>query len=108
MKKIIILTIAIIAALGVSTAFAGNGPSIHSIITKQIKVPAQLKDQKLNEKVNVQFKIGQNGVASVLDVKTSNPELREYVIRQFKMLNFSNVVDKQEVTYFIDLSFKVL
>jgi len=108
MKKIILLTIAIIAALGVSTAFAGNGPSIHSIITKQIKVPAQLKDKKLNEKVNVEFKIGQNGVPAVLDVKTSNPELKKYVLNQFKTLDFSNVTDKQEVTYFIDLNFKVL
>jgi len=108
MKKILILTIAIITALGLTTAFAGNGPSIHSLITKQIKIPAKLKDQKLNEKVNVQFKIGQDGTASVVDVKTTNTELKKDVIRQFKSINFSNVVDKQEVTYSVDLSFRVL
>lgn len=108
MKKIIIITIAIVAALGLTTAFAGNGNNIHNLISKEIKIPAQLKDQKLNEKVNVQFKIEQNGNASVLDVKTNNPELKNYVIKQFESIDFSNVSERQGVVYFIDINFKVL
>lgn len=107
MKRIILLTAAAIV-LNIASAVAGSGNTIHSVITKKIKVPVQLKDQKLNEKVNVQFKIEQNGSASVLDVKTSNPELRNYVIKQFKDINFSDVTERQGVVYFIDINFKVL
>jgi len=107
MKKIIALTIAL--AIGFSTfSFAGTGTSVHTLITKQIKVPAQLKNQKLDEKVNVQFTIGKNGEASLIDVKTENPELKKSVIEQFNTIDFNKATDKQPVTYFIDINFKVL
>jgi len=58
--------------------------------------------------VNVQFTIAPNGTASVIDVQTANPELKQYVTRQLNGINFSEASDKQSTTYFIDINFKVL
>ena len=107
MKKLITLTIALVLGFTLPS-LAGNGTSIHTLITKTIKVPEQLKNQKLNEKVDVQFTIGPNGTASVEDVKTDNPELKKYIIQQFSTINFNEATDKQQVTYFIAINFKVL
>ncbi|MCW3086033.1 MAG: hypothetical protein JWP12_3399 [Bacteroidetes bacterium] len=107
MKKLITLTIALVLGFTLSS-FAGNGTSIHTLITRTIKVPEQLKNQKLDEKVDVQFTIGQNGTASIVDVKTENPELKKYIIQQFSTINFNEATDKQQVTYFIAINFKVL
>lgn len=105
MKKIIVLILAIFISYGVSQAETGN--TIHSMIKKQIGVPAQLKNQKLNEIVYIQFKV-EKGNAMVLDVKTSNPELKNYIIEQFKTMKFDATDEKQGITYFIDINFKVL
>jgi uncharacterized membrane protein len=104
MKKILLLTAAIFAATIVSRAETGN--SVHNIITKQIKIPSELKDSKLNEKVNVQFRL-ENGKAYVIDVTTSNPELKNCIIEQFKAMKFDNINEKA-TTYFVDINFKVL
>ena len=106
MKKIITLSACLLISL--SAAFAGNGNTVYSLITKQIKVPAQLKNQKLNEKVNVQFRISENGNVSVVNVNTDNSELKNYVINQFNHIDFSTVKESKEQTYFIDINFKVL
>jgi hypothetical protein len=107
MKKVVILSAAFLISL--SAAFAGNGgTSIHSLIHDQIKVPSELKNQKLNEKVTVQLRISNNGKVSVLDVNTNNPELKNYVTRKLSDIDFSITEDKKETTYFIDINFRVL
>jgi hypothetical protein len=105
MKKIVILILAIFVSY--TAAQAGTDNPIHNMITKQIRIPAQLKNQKLDEKVNVQFKV-ENGKASIVEVRTSNPELKAYIIEQFKTMKFDNSPEKQGITYFIDINFKVL
>jgi predicted Holliday junction resolvase-like endonuclease len=105
MKKILILIIAIFVSYTVSQA--GTGNTVHSMIKKQIGIPAQLKNQKMNETVNVQFKV-KNGKANILDVKTANSELKQYIITKFNTINFDKIGEDQEITYFIDISFKVL
>jgi hypothetical protein len=105
MKKIIILVLAIFVSTVVCQA--GTDNSLHSTITKQIRIPAQLKNQKLNEKVNVQFMLI-NGKATVVDVKASNNELKGYILEQFKTMKFDNITEKQGITYFVDINFKVL
>jgi hypothetical protein len=95
--------------ISISTAFAGNGNTVHSLINKQIKVPATLKHQKLNEKVNVQFTISANGNVSIINIETNVPELKKYVTEQFKSIDFKSAVNEnKEETYFIDINFKVL
>ena len=106
MKKII--TIIVVAFTSITIASAGNGININSLISKQLKVPALLKGKKLNEKVNVQFKITDNGKATVLNVETTNPELKSYIISQFPKIDFNAVTEKPTGTYFIDINFKVL
>lgn len=100
----------IIVALFISTtaAMAGNGNNINSVISKQLKVPAELKNTKLNEKVNVQFKIAENGTATVMNIETSSPELKKYIYNQFAKMNFDTVSGKPEAIYFVDINFKVL
>lgn len=105
MKKIIILIVAIFISYSVSQA--GNGNTIHSMIKKQIGIPAQLKNQKLNELACVQFKV-ENGKAIVLEVKTNNQELKEHILKQFKTMNFDNIQEKQGIIYFVDINFTVL
>lgn len=107
MKKITTFIIAC-AVLSGSVCFAGNGTSVRNLITRQVGIPEQLMHQKLDEKVNVQFMIDRNGTASVIDVKTNNPELKQYVIRRMSSIDFSAAAEKQPVTYFIDINFKVL
>lgn len=106
MKKII----TIIVALFISTtaAIAGNGSNINSVISKQLKVPTELKNSKLNEKVNVQFKISENGKATVMNVETVSPELKKYIFNQFAKMNFNTVSGNPEEIYFVDINFKVL
>ena|ERR1044072_708929 len=105
MKKIITLIVAIF--ISYVACQAGTGNTIHNMITKQIRIPQQLKNQKLDEKVNVEFRV-ENGKAQVLNVKTANPELKLYIIDQFKSMSFDNTSEKQGVTYFVDINFKVL
>jgi len=105
MKKIILLVVAIFFSY--IATYAGNGTNIHKTITSQIKLPASLKNQKLNEKVNVAFTV-ENGKASVISVETSNAELKRCIIEQFGKMNFVNAAEKQSATYFVAINFKVL
>jgi len=100
----------LIVALFISTmaTFAGNGSNINSVISKQLKIPKELKSSKLNEKVNVQFKIAEDGKATVMNVETSSPELKNYIMNQFPKMNFDSVSEKPEAVYFVDINFKVL
>lgn len=106
MKKIITLIVALV--ITTTAAIAGNGTNINSVISKQLKVPAELKNNKLNEKVNVQFKISENGKATVMNVETNNPELKKYIFNQFPKMNFNSTKGKPEAVYFVDINFKVL
>ncbi len=106
MKKITTLVVALI--ISISAAIAGNGNNINSVISKQLKVPSELKNNKLNEKVNVQFKISENGKATVMNVETNNPELKKYIFNQFPKMNFNTSTGKPEAVYFVDINFKVL
>ncbi|MBL7889175.1 MAG: hypothetical protein JNL24_06460 [Bacteroidia bacterium] len=105
MKAIITMIICIFSITG---AVAGNGTGINQVIGKQLKVPVELKSSKLNEKVNVQFKLNSNGTIVVLDVKTTNQELKNYVEKELPKINLSNAVENKETVYFVDLNFKVL
>ena len=104
-KKLVLLIAAI--AFSISTQ-AGNDKKIGAIIRKELKVPATLKACKLDEQVNVQFRLMENGKAAVLDVKTNNPELKKYIMSQFPKLDFNAVNEKKNAVYFIDINFKVL
>ncbi len=106
MKKLIILIVALF--ISITATIAGNGTSINSVISKQLKVPNELKSNKLNEKVNVQFKIAEDGKAVVMNVETNSPELKNYIMKQFPKMNFDSVSEKQGAVYFVDINFKVL
>ena len=106
MKNLTTLIVAIL--ISTMAAVAGNGTSINSVISKQLKVPSELKSTKLNEKVNVQFKIAEDGKATVMNVETSSPELKNYIMNQFPKMNFGSVSEKHEAIYFVDINFKVL
>jgi hypothetical protein len=105
LKKITLIIAAV--TLCIST-YAGNDKKISSVIQRDLKVPAELKTTKLNEKVNVQFRLNSDGKAVVMDVQTANPELKNYIMNQFPKLNFNSVDEKKETVYFIDINFKVL
>jgi len=100
----------LIVALFISTlsAVAGNGTGISEAISKQLSIPKELKSNKLNEKVNVQFKIAEDGKATIMNVETSNPELKKYVMKQFPKIDFNSYSAKPEAIYFVDINFKVL
>lgn len=106
MKKLIILIVALF--ISITATIAENGTSINSVISKQLKVPNELKSNKLNEKVNVQFKIAEDGKAVVMNVETNSPELKNYIMKQFPKMNFDSVSEKQGAVYFVDINFKVL
>jgi hypothetical protein len=106
MKKLMILFVAIL--ISATTAFAGNGTTIHSVISKQLNVPTELKKNKLYEKVNVQFRISENGKASLMNVESANTELKNYIIKQFSKIDFNEVKDNKDKIYFIDINFRVL
>ena len=105
MKKLITFLAIVFASITIATA--GNGKSISSAISKQLNIPTTLKSNKLDEKVNVKFKLTSDGKATVVDVKTSNPELKNYIITQFPKIDFNNS-SATEGMYFIDINFKVL
>jgi outer membrane biosynthesis protein TonB len=105
MKKLFIISALLLIF---SDMIAGNENSIQNLITKEIRVPEQLKNQQLNEKVTVSFKIGENGKISVLDVKTSNAELKKEIIKQFNTIDFSHMPENQNIAYSIDINFKVV
>jgi hypothetical protein len=102
------ITLVIAAALLSISMQAGNEKKIGSLISKELKVPAGLKTGKLDEKVNVQFRIMPDGKASVLDVRTASPELKSYIMEQFPKLDFNAVSENKETVYFVDINFKVL
>ena len=106
MQKLTTLIVALF--ISITAAVAGSGNNINSVISKQLKIPKELKNNKLNERVNVQFKIAENGTATLINVETSNPELKKYVMNQFPKMNFNSVTKKQEAVYFVDINFKVL
>ncbi len=71
-------------------------------------MPTELKNSKLNERVYVQFKIAENGKATVMHVETVSPELKKYIFNQFAKMNFNTVSENLEAIYFVDINFKVL
>ncbi len=105
MQKLTTFVVALFISIA---ATAGNGNSISSIISKELKIPAELKHNKMNEKVNVQFKITESGKATVMKVETESPELRQYIMSQFPKMNFNPSSKDQEAVYFNDINFKVL
>lgn len=105
MKKLIAFVAIVFASITIATA--GNGKSISVAIGKQLNIPSTLKSSKLDEKVNVQFKLTSEGKATVVDVKTSNPELKNYIITQFPKIDFDKT-NATEGVYFIDINFKVI
>ncbi|MDF2436116.1 MAG: hypothetical protein K0Q95_492 [Bacteroidota bacterium] len=106
MKKIVLLITLIFFSYIVTYAETGN--TIHSQISKQIKMPAELKNEKLNETVKVEFTILENGSVTVLNVETHKPELKQYIISQFSTLDLKGVTIKKNEIYLIDINFKVL
>ncbi|MCE3279201.1 MAG: hypothetical protein K0S44_1392 [Bacteroidetes bacterium] len=104
MKKIVLLIVAILVSY---IACEATENPVHSMITKQIRIPENLKNQKLNENVNVHFKL-ENGKAYVLDITSNNAELKNYIVEQFQIMDFSKIHEKQGNIYFIDINFKVL
>jgi len=104
-KYIIILAIALGAA---SASFAAGNNDISKLISKNLKVPTQLKNQKLNEKVNVQFKINKEGTITLVDVSSKNEELKKYVEKNFSKIDWSNTDIKPEIIYSLNINFKVL
>ncbi|HEX8514706.1 MAG TPA: hypothetical protein VF868_00810 [Bacteroidia bacterium] len=105
MKKILILIVAIFMSQAASQA--GTENPVHNTITRQIKIPAELKSDKLNEKVNVQFRL-ENGKAYVIDITTKNDELRNYIAEEFHKMNFEGITEKEGTIYFVDINFRVL
>lgn len=106
MKK---LTLVIaMAIMSVNMTFAENGSLVRSAISQQLKIPSELKIQKFNELVNVQFKIDPNGKVSVLNVETSNVDLKNSIINQFNKINFKNINENKEIIYNISINFKVI
>jgi|ERR1043165_5804469 hypothetical protein len=102
------LSLLITAVCIVITANAGNDKNISSLIRKELSVPATLKNDKLDEKVNVQFRLAENGKATIIRVETSNPELKNYILDEFPKMDFNTVTEKKEQIYFVDINFKVL
>jgi len=105
MKTVFIISIALM--MNASNAFAGEG-NLNKIISSKLKVPTELKNQKLNEKVNVQFKLDNKGNVILLNVDTQNIELKKYVEKEFPKLNLKQNIQEKESIYFIDLNFKVV
>ncbi len=105
MKKIILLLTALFF-LSSPASFAGTGNNLSLSISKQLHLPAHLKTKKLNEKVNVQFKVLPGGNILLLNVNTDHKELKAYIQQQFPKIIMSGL--KPEGTYFIDINFKVL
>ncbi len=97
-----------IVMTGSLLANAGNGKQINSLLSKHLRIPAQLKESKLNENVNVMFHIDENGKATVTNVETHNLDLRHYILEQIPKIEFRGVNEKPEETYVVDINFKVL
>jgi len=91
-----------------SASFAANNNDISKLITKNLKVPAQLKNQKLNEKVNVQFKVNKDGAITLVGVSCNNEELKKYVEKNFSKIDGSNTDLKPEIIYSLNINFRVL
>lgn len=87
---------------------ANNNSDINKLVNKNLKVPAQLKNQKLNEKVNVQFKMSKNGEVTLVDVKSNNEELRKYVEKNFSKIDWSTTEIHPETVYSLNINFRVL
>lgn len=106
MKKWFLIPVFAFCLLG--NMQAGNGNNIQQLIGKQLHLPAQLKKEKINEKVSVEFHINDNGKVSVLKVNTDNKTLEHAVQEQFNKMDFSQLQEGKSSTYFIDINFRVL
>lgn len=105
MKKIIITTF----MLAISTLmFATENGDIQKIVSNNFKVPAKLKNEKLNEKVNVQFKFNNNGELTLINVNSNNEELKNYVEKQFKAINLKGTNLNPDTIYSMNINFRVL
>ena len=56
----------------------------------------------------MQFKVDQAGKATVINVETQNPDLKQYITEQFPKIEFTGVNEKPEEVYIVDINFKVL
>jgi hypothetical protein len=102
-----LLIVATIFAVNTSV-LAGTGATMQDLISDNLHMPAELKSEKLNEKVKVSFRIDASGKASIVEIGTQNEELKRFVTKQFNSIDFSKAVDSKQDLYFVDISFKVL
>lgn len=105
MKK---LLLALAIFTGVSAGFSSNNGDISKIINHQLKLPAELKQNKLDEKVNVKFKLNKAGEIELVDVSADNEEIKKYVKAKFTSLNLKSAALQSEIIYSININFKVL
>ncbi len=103
-----LITLAVAMTIVISATFARNEKNINSAICKVLRVPSSLLESKFYEKVNIKFKITEEGKAMVLNVESASPELKKYIITQFPKINFSGTSKNSNEIYVIDINFKVL
>ena len=97
--NIAILNILLLGGLSLSTCnktMASERPEAKKVkaitteIRSKVAFPEELKDQTVNEKVTVEFKIKEDKTIEVISVDAMNDFLKSYVKKQVETISLSN------------------
>jgi outer membrane biosynthesis protein TonB len=90
MKRAIILSLTILLATGLSAFAAGpTGSTVNEEIKKYIDkhmVYPVFQNQNMEGTVEVSFRINNDGKLNILNIKSSNPDLIDYVVKKLKKI----------------------
>ena len=94
-------------ALASGNEAEGNA-GLSRTISKQLSLPSALVKPDFNAEVKVDFMINADGSVEVLRVHTTNLQLKDHVLKQFKTMHVGNTnIDTQQV-YRIPVKYRVI
>jgi hypothetical protein len=106
-----ILAVLLAGTFGFAKAGTANemlGEKLRTTISKSMSLPQELKKEKMNEKLSVQFSLSKEGELKVVKVESTNKELKKFVKETLEKIKIDVDNDsKEEKTFSIDLVFKV-
>jgi outer membrane biosynthesis protein TonB len=100
MKRSLILTLVFLLSLGGSTFASGDEPeksiksteTIKKMVDKHMVYPI-FQIQSMEGTVEVSFKINDDGEVNILNIKSSNPDLIDYVVKKLKKIKLEESDD---------------
>lgn len=110
MKKLMIVFALVIFTNTAFSQTASVDPvkEVQYAIAQQVKFPQQLKQNNFKESVGATVKLLPEGKLEVVNVETTHPTLRQYVVESIEKIQVPANMVYRAITLTLNFNFKVL